>query len=522
MGKVDIQVLTGQSWHWLTRNAALYKKSDQSAAVIKVQAGVYKQMRLCFKGYDQSLQETALPVQAVRVIGRNLARDFVEQWTQLNFSDAQIGNERVLSALLPGSGLAIQTLALKTEAQFQGRWRLGYEMVQGGVPEFRELFVGEVATVKGTETNLEIQVNRSWPGRFLILKMNQGDKYLGNIMDFKLRARLPRLVFWADKEGVYRAQAGLANKVLIKEKPGDSKRKTDRILVFSETIESPLWRPENLLEQLGIGGGPFNEKGYRWKARVMIPVPGYYRLVLDQAAVFESNLQALRLVRDGLQVPYFRGRSEIRAVELQVISNYDQAKNISTWTMQLPRSSAPWDFMNLESRGIFERQVIFEIPKSGQGGWQRWQELNWQNTGKDLTVLQVGLRALPLGAEKIRMSMQHGDNRPIDLKESKAFYHAPTLLFIARTAGEYTLFGGHPDMGEAKYDLALVQAHLRETVPLTAKMDQWASLNASTFGLKIRALFEGRNWGLYVVLGLVTLVLLLLIVRLFPKKEKVE
>lgn len=100
--------------------------------------------------------------------------------------------------------MAIQSLVLKTEAQFQGRWRLGYDMVQGGVPEFRELFAEEIATVKGTETDLEIQVNRSWPGLFLILKLNQGNKYLGNIKGFKLRARLPRLVFWADKEGVYR------------------------------------------------------------------------------------------------------------------------------------------------------------------------------------------------------------------------------------------------------------------------------------------------------------------------------
>lgn len=522
MGKVDIQVRTGQRWHWLTRNAALYKKGDQSVSVIQVQAGVYKQMRLCFKGYDQSLKETALLVQSVRVLGRNRAKDFVEQWTNLNFSDEKIGNERVLSALLPGSGLAIQTLVLKTEAQFQGRWRLGHEMVLGGVPEFRELFAGEVATVKGTETELEIQVNRTWPGRLLILKLNQGDKYLGNIIGFKLQARLPRLVFWADKEGVYWAQTGLGNKALIKEKPGDSKRQAGRYLVFSEIIENPLWRPENLLEQSGIGGGPFNEKGYRWKARVTIPVPGYYRLVLDQAAVFEPNLQALRLVKDGLQVPYFRGRSEIRATELQVISSYDQAKNSSTWTIQFPRSSSPWEFLSLESQGIFERQVIFEIPKLGRGGWERWKELNWQNTGKDPAVLQVGLHALPVDSEKIRVSMRHGDNRPIDLKGNKAFYLAPTLLFIAQKAGEYTLFGGHPDMGEAKYDLALVQAHLKETIPQTAKMEKWASLTASTFDFKIRALFEGRNWGLYIVLGLVTLVLLVLIVRLFPKKEKVE
>jgi hypothetical protein len=520
MGKVDIQVRVGQRWHWLTRNAALYKKGEQSATAIQVKAGVYDQMRLCFKGYDQSLKETALPVQSVRVLGRNLAKDFVAQWTQLNFSDERIGNERVLSALLPGSGLAIQTLVLKTEAQFQGRWRLGYEMVQGGVPEFQELFAGEVATVQGMETDLEIKVNCSWPGRFLILKLDQGDKYLGHIKEFKLQARLPRLVFWADKEGVYRAQAGLGNKALIKGKPGDARRQAGQDLVFSEIIENPLWRPQNLLEQLGIGGGPFNEKGYRWKARVMIPVPGYYRLVLDPAAVFEANFQALRLVKDGLQVPYFKGSSEIRAVKLPVLASYDQATNSSMWTVRLPRSSSPWEYLSLESQGVFERRVVLEIPRREQGGWGSWKELNWKNTGLGPVVLQVGLHALPVDAEKIRVRMSHGDNRPIDLNGSNVFYQAPTLLFIAPKAGEYTLFGGHSDMGEAKYDLALLQAHLRGKIPQASKMEKWTSLTASSSGVKIRALFEGRNWGLYAVLGLVTLILVLLIVRLFPKKEK--
>jgi hypothetical protein len=520
MGKVDIQVRAGQRWHWLTRNAALYRKGEQSASTIQIKAGAYDQMRLCFKGYDRSLKETALPIQSVRAIGRNLAKDFVEQWTNLSFSDEKIGNERVLSALLPGSGLAIQSLVLKTEAQFQGRWRLGYEIVQGGVPEFQELFAGEVAAVQGTETDLEIQVNRSWPGRFLILKLDQGDKFLGSIKEFKLRAHLPRLVFWADKEGAYRVQAGLGSNALIKARPGNARREAGQSLVFSEMIENPLWRPEDLLEQLGIGGGPFNEKGYRWKAKVTIPVPGYYRLVLDQAAVFEANLQSLRLVKDGAQVPYFRGRSEIRAAELPIMASYDQAKNSSTWTMQLPRSSSPWESLSLESNGVFERQIIFEIPKPGRGEWGTWKHLDWQNTGKDSAVLQVGLSDLPVAVEKIRVRMHHGDNRPIDITRSQAFYYAPTLLFIAPKIGAYTLFGGNSDMGQAKYDLALVQAHLRETVPQTIKMENGTTLNVSAFHLKIRAFFEGRNWGLYVVLGLVTLVLLILIARLFPKIGK--
>jgi hypothetical protein len=254
----------------------------------------------------------------------------------------------------------------------------------------------------------------------------------------------------------------------------------------------------------------------------MIPVPGYYRLVLDPAAVFEANFQALRLVKDGWQVPYFKGRSEIQAVKLPILASYDQAKNSSTWTVRLPRSSAPWEYLTLESQGVFERQVVLEIPGLAEKGWERWKEQNWKNIGMGPTVLQVGLHAFPAGVEKIRVRMIHGDNRPIELIGSNAFYRAPTLLFIAQKAGEYTLFGGHPDLGEAKYDLALLQAHLWGKMPQTSKMENWTPLGLSSSGNKIKALFEGRNWGLYAVLGLITLILVILIVRLFPKKGSVE
>jgi hypothetical protein len=115
--------------------------------------------------------------------------------------------------------------------------------------------------------------------------------------------------------------------------------------------------------------------------------------------------------------------------------------------------------------------------------------------------------------------MEHGDNRPIDINKIKATYHAPAILFLIHRPGEYTLFGGNPDTPDAKYDLALVQAHLINVMPKPAMMGNIEPFQSSGIRYRILAVFDDKSWGLYAVLGFVTVVLMLLIVRLFPKEK---
>jgi hypothetical protein len=188
----------------------------------------------------------------------------------------------------------------------------------------------------------------------------------------------------------------------------------------------------------------------------------------------------------------------------------------------LPEPGPQWEFLEFESRGIFERRVISEIPKPGNTGWQKWQEQRWQNSANQTTTLRLSLETVPERTKEIRVTIAHGDNQPIELTGIKAIYQAPALLFLIHKPGEYFLFSGNPQAAEAKYDLALVQAHLADAIPKTAVLEKPEPVSSSLFSSGIKEFFDEKSWGLYAVLGLVTLVLMFLIVRLFPKEQKKE
>lgn len=516
MGKVTIEGKDRQGWHIVAENAALYHAENRAVTEIEIKPAVYEELRLSFKGYDKEFRETPFQVKSVTLSGKSTAKDYIEETVDLAFSDGKEEGKRVAASVLPGSGLRIRNVLVSTEAQFQGTWELGQEVVQNGRLQFQKITSGTVASVGKTALNMELPVNRSWPGRSLVLRLDPAGNYVGRIVGMKITVNLPRMTFYADKAGTYLAQVGSRNKAFIKDTPGDTDRKINNVISLSAVSENKQWVPERLAEKYAIDGAPFNAKGYTWSARVNLPESGYYRLVLDREASLLPNSEKVRLVGDNVQVPYFRGLSEEKEIGLEAAAGYDQGKNRSSWTVTLPDRSRHLKEMTLESQGIFDRQVVFETPKQGLAGWQPWKVLRWQNVANVPSVLRMGLADLPKDATEIRIAVDHGDNRPIDINKIKATYYAPALLFLIHKSGEYRLYGGNPEIPEARYDLALVQAHLVNVIPKPAAMGKIEPLQSSGIKNKVLEVFEDKSWGLYAVLGLVTVVLMILIVRIFP------
>ena len=242
-------------------------------------------------------------------------------------------------------------------------------------------------------------------------------------------------------------------------------------------------------------------------------------MVLNRDASFRAGFGTIRIVKDGVQVPYFSGPSEEQVIALVATPEYDKKKNRTSWTVDLPDRSADLRELTAESAGIFDRTVQFEVPLQGRAGWQVWRTIRWQNASQTSSIMRLSLAGLPLDAKKLRIFMEHGDNRPIELGKLQASYGAPALLFLAPAAGEYALYGGNEKVGAAKYDLTLVQAHLADVLPKTVEMGKVESVSSAGFKNAFLGLFEDKSWGLYLVLGAVTLILMIVIARLFPKAE---
>jgi len=520
MGTVKIEGLDAKGWHVLAENAALYASGGRSGAEISVKPGIYEKLRLSFKGYDKRFRETTLPVTSVTLSGKNAAQDFAEQSVALKFSDKTDDRMRVLSTTLPGLGLWIKNIEIATEAQFQGTWELGIEDVSGGKLQFQKFFSGSVATVGTKGALLEIPVNRYWNTRSLVLRLDPGSRYIGAVTTMAASVNLPRMIFYADKAGEYLAQTGSGSQVNIQETPVDKERKKSAAVAFSATQENPQWQPESLLKKYAVAGGPFDAKGFRWQSRLRVAEAGYYRLVFDREASLRPGSGTVRIVKDGIQIPYFSGPSEEQKIDLAAAPEYDKKKNRTFWTIDLPDRSTDLRELSAESEGIFDRTVLIEVPLQGHAGWQAWRTMRWQNATQAASVLRVSLAGLPRDADKLRIAMEHGDNRPIELKKLQTSYGAPALLFLAAAPGEYALFGGNDKVGAANYDLTLVQAHLAGVLPKTVEMEKVESASSTGFKNAFLGVFEDKSWGLYAVLGAVTLILMLVIARLFPKVEK--
>ena len=331
---------------------------------------------------------------------------------------------------------------------------------------------------------------------------------------------LPRMTFYADKAGTYQAQTGLGNQVNIKETPGDKDRKVNAFVTFSAMQENPQWTPESLVARYAVAGGPFDGKGFRWRSRLLVREAGYYRLVLNRDASLRQGFGTVRIVKDGMQVPYFSGPSEEQMIDLATTPEYDKKKNRTSWVVELPDRSTDLRELFAESSGIFDRTVQFEVPLQGRAGWQVWRTLRWENATQTSSVMRLSLVGLPRDTMKLRITMEHGDNRPIELGRLQASYGAPALLFLAPAAGEYALFGGNEKVGPAKYDLTLVQAHLADVLPKTVEMGSVESVSSAGFKNAFVGAFENKSWGLYAVLGAVTLILMIVIAKLFPKAEQ--
>ena len=133
-------------------------------------------------------------------------------------------------------------------------------------------------------------------------------------------------------------------------------------------------------------------------------------------------------------------------------------------------------------------------------------------------MLIIDMKWFPGDQKELRISMDHKDNQPLELSRIEAFYRARTLVFLSMEKGTYELVGGHPDKSFPVYDLSLVQNVLLGIEPVDIKAGPVTIFEGEALRVRISKAFSSQGWGLYIILASVTLVLLFIIIRLFPKE----
>ncbi|GAB4275098.1 MAG: hypothetical protein Kow0029_15970 [Candidatus Rifleibacteriota bacterium] len=266
-------------------------------------------------------------------------------------------------------------------------------------------------------------------------------------------------------------------------------------------------------------GGPFESAGYTWVASFSAPASGLCQLALNQKASLDNYRGALRIVKDGNQVPYFAGKIYTRKVKLPVSENYDRSENKTVLEFSLPVASKFWDSVEFNSPGIFNRSPLVMLRKPGKLGWKVWQKLNWIGNNPRNNTFSLNLKGLPEGETDFRIEISHGDNSPIVVSSINAVYRTQDLFFNAAGKGEYFVYGGNPTAKAPAYDISMIRDQLLKSEPQKLTMGETVSYSEIAVKKQIEEVFSEKGWGLYLVLGLVTLILLVVIVKIFPEEE---
>ncbi len=521
VGKVDIEGFCNDKWVSLKKDQVLFKANNQSRTEMEIDKNVYRKIRIHFKGFDKKYENKFSPVLGVFLFGERPGKNYVEDIIKPKYEQSEIDGTTFIRTLLPGSGILIQSIQISTQAQFQGDWQIGIEKIENGKQIFSKILNGSISSVSKDRQRLSFDIGRTWPSRNLILVLDPQGSFVGNVSGVEVKVRLLRMVFSADTGGRYIVRSSTGKQAKISQFPQERERAVDRTISFSIPEINKDQHPENLVEKYEIKGGPFDDTGFTWKSKINVPEPGYYTLVLDMTASLEKNRSGIRLVKDNIQTPFFFAKKDNKEVDLtaSTLSGYDPEKNQTTWTIRLPRASSGWSNLSLYASGIFKREVQIEIPKPGSMGWNKWESRNWQNHDTGESILAMDLSTYPDDQDRLRITIRHGDNQPIKMYRITASYVAPSINFIARGKGVYLLYGGNPDVLAPNYDLSMVQSNLLEQIPNRLQMAGIEPFRSGGWEKAVDNLFKGRPWGLYAVLGLVTLAMLFIIAKLFPRTK---
>ncbi len=521
VGQVTVEGQTEPGkWVKLAENQAIYRVHQSCWASIDIPDQDYTGIRLTFHSYDKKFDQKVVAIESVTAFINPNGKPYAQRELNLtgNCNLAELDRYFEIKVFLPGMGLNVTRLDLQTQVQFKGSWEAGIEEIAAGKRHFKKLVSGQQRHIQDRNQPLELKLNRFWPGKVLVLRLKPDIEYLGAIEKVNVTVRLPRIVFKADLKGPYLLQTGHKQMQPVFMYPGDLNRRIDLTLDM-KNIESNLqYSTKSLIEEYKMQGAHFQAEGYTWRSIATVSEPGYYKMKLNTEASLNPSYYHIRLVHNQNLVPFVYGRKEMQTLALKYESQLDSQENRSALIVTLPFSSENWQAITLQSEGIFNRTLQLYKKKPGNMGWESIQQVHWQNKTTDEAYLKLRFPRALSGQELFKIEIDHGDNQPIEIHSIKGSYLSPTLLFLAHQAGEYAVFGGNNEIGTPSFDLSLVRKELMNSLPNEIEMGPIEKLQQEAWKGKLIQIFDS-GWGLYLILGLVTLLLIGLIVKLFPKMD---
>ncbi len=465
VGKVDFEVFADNQWKTIEKNVAIQPVQIGGEALIHLApAAKFSRLRLYFSGYDSSFSSAPVFVKKVFVVAGVPGKDFERVSINADFETNLRDEKLELGVNLPGSGIWIESVDVTTGALFEGTWTVGREVIKLGERHFEGILNGNSKPDADNPQRFRIQLNRCWQDQLLPIRMSSNN-YFGDIVAVKLNLRLPRLRFVADQAGTYELLTGANKKAEIAQRPKLLKDQYANVEVFSGFETNSQQGEAFVALNQQPGGGPFQENGFTWVAPVEIKNPGFYKLCMNEKAILSGDSEGFRIVKDGMQVPFFLDQKELKEIKIAFDREYDNQTNTSTLNAKIPDGENRPAFLFLKARGVFERKLTIEKHQAGMVGWQTWRTFSAKNSESGETKIYVSLAGFPGDQNDFRIVYNNGSNQPLEIEEIVGYYSTRNMFFVAQKSGSYSLYGGNPSSRKPKYDLGIIQQYFDELTP---------------------------------------------------------
>lgn len=417
----------------------------------------------------------------------------------------------------PGKHLRLSEVRIDTpEPVFQRRVELS---VEGDGRS--QVLSGDTIYRTPTEERRSLDARVLLPSREAVLTIHHGDSPPLAVDRVRVRARPVRIYFMATTAGVHQLLAGNPGAaaarydVGVLGEPGTGDPATPGALRVN-----PDWRPPEPLPGVIPAGARIEAEAWSFHKDLRLGPGRVHEVELDPEILGASDPSGSdwRLVRGGLQIPYLRDDPpRLRPLRPAVTRTEEQGRT-SRWTLVLARPRLPIRrFSCAVAAPLFRREArLFEDVRDEFGVGRRTLlgQATWSRTpDRPADRLELELDRAPR-TDRLLLEVENGDNPPLDLGDVEATYAAPRLVFKAEPGPGVSLVYGNRAASLPSYDLTLVAAELMSADRSAAALG--AETPESPASRPEDSMSGAGGVFFWAVLVLLTLVLLVVIVRLFP------
>jgi len=280
-------------------------------------------------------------------------------------------------------------------------------------------------------------------------------------------------------------------------------------------------------------GPEIDLSAFRYARSLPAGEPGLVALPLDPAVLAHSagpgqRFRDVRIAdRSGRQVPYLIERladplvvslpnpERVPAMSGERTTPRNPA-DATRYRLSLPLSGLPPSTLLLRtSAASFERNVSVtaDVAPADPRSPHRRRVLDacdWSHSTPGADPPPCALQIPTLSATAVIITVDDGDNAPLPITAAELHVPAYRLRYVRPVGGVLTLYYGHPDLAEPRYDATLLSAALLEGDPEVIAPGDERRLPAALADSPMAM----PPWLFYSILGLSVVIILVLIVRL--------